>query len=658
MNNEIDSLVTQLNKYREEYYNGSSSISDEEFDFLERRLKTLDPNNDYFDQIGNKNSAGSIEIEHEIPMLSMQKVQTAEDAQKWVDDMESIIGDSIIIEIDPKLDGISGKIVYDSDGKFKYGSTRGDGLIGQIIPFANRVEGVPPTFIPNCELRGEFIIPKKYKSKINGALRNIGNGFMKRKEWSPDVDYMNFVVYDIHFYDKHIDFESRKDKMGFIKKNVPEWYFDRFHCVDIIETKNVKEVYNLYIDKLRENWDYETDGIIMTVKGNQDIYDNIDSKFKISTFHRYNMALKPPADFAQSKIVDIKSYVNRQKVSFVAVIEPVTLMDVRVSRATLDTYKNIKVNNIGIGTTVLVKRTNDVIPKIFKTYNDPKDKIKFINLEKCPCCGSTLVPYYDGDLMCTNEYGCKDIFKSKIEHLVNITGVKNFGPVIIEFLVKTLYKEIESSNNKDHLDFYNLFIRLLPDSCKHYSYENEIDEFYNGGKRPEIFRTALEEFFNSLTELTLMGGFNIPNIGVQTLINHKILTYEDLSKYFKILETKPVLESDFDKSLFNWYKQNKHIDLEKSINLLKDHGYLCNNFVEENSDKITFCISGEVDGFKSKKDFINYICGKNENLKFVDSVTTETNYLVSNESKTSKALKAKKYGIPILTCSDFIKKFE
>lgn len=71
--NEIDSLVERLNKYREDYYNGESSIDDEEFDFLERRLKSLDPNNDYFDQVGNRNSAGVIEIEHEIPMLSMQK---------------------------------------------------------------------------------------------------------------------------------------------------------------------------------------------------------------------------------------------------------------------------------------------------------------------------------------------------------------------------------------------------------------------------------------------------------------------------------------------------------------------------------------------------------------------------------------------------------
>lgn len=649
---EIDNLVKKLNKCREDYYNGSSIIDDEEFDFLERRLKSLDPNNSYFDQIGNKNSAGSIEIEHEIPMLSMQKVQTAEAAMKWMNDMSDILGAvKPIVEIDPKLDGISGKIVYDSDGKFKYGSTRGDGLVGQVIPFANMVEGVVPTFIPNCELRGEFIIPKKYKDKINGALRNIANGFMKRKEWSPEVDYVNFVVYDIHFYDNSKIFESRNDKMKFIKENVPEWYIDRFHMVEIYETSDIQSFYDKYISEYRDKWPYETDGIIMTIKGDQDVYDLIDSRYKISTFHRYNMALKPPANFAESKIKDIVSYTNRQKVSFVAIIDPVTLMDVRVSRATLDTWKNIKQNKIGIGTTVLVKRTNDVIPKIFKTYNDPKDNIKFIDLTHCPCCGTELVPYYDGDLMCPNEFGCKDIFKSKIEHLVNLTNVKNFGPVVIDFLVEEMYKE------KLPLTFWSLFKCICQNPNGSYLYEQKIYDFYNGGKRPEIFRQAVSEFLDSLTELVLMGGFNIPNIGIQTLINNKITTLEKLKKYLEFLEKKPVLESDFDKSLYNWYKAGKCEDLINSVNWLKDWGYNLETISEDDSDKITYCISGEVEGFAHKKDFINYVNSKNPKLKFVDSVTTDTNYLVTSETKTSKALKAQKYGIPILTGSEFLKEF-
>lgn len=129
---EIEELVNKLNECRESYYNkGISLISDEEFDFEEKRLRELDPQNPYFQQIGRKTSTRDIPVEHKIPMLSMQKVQTAEDAEAWIDSVAK--GD---VWVDPKLDGISGKVVFNDEGLFDYASTRGDGMVGALIPFA------------------------------------------------------------------------------------------------------------------------------------------------------------------------------------------------------------------------------------------------------------------------------------------------------------------------------------------------------------------------------------------------------------------------------------------------------------------------------------------------------------------------------------------
>ena len=108
----VQEIVDKLNKLRESYYNDSSDMNDELFDFYERKLKLLDPNNPYFDQVGSKINYDTEEIEHEIPMLSMQKVQKLEDAEKW---FENIGVDNVWI--DPKLDGISGKIVYEKSVK-------------------------------------------------------------------------------------------------------------------------------------------------------------------------------------------------------------------------------------------------------------------------------------------------------------------------------------------------------------------------------------------------------------------------------------------------------------------------------------------------------------------------------------------------------------
>ena len=79
----IEKLVSKLYQYREAYYSGEPLISDELFDFKEQELRELDPNNKYFTTIGNNRASDDGKIEHKIPMLSMQKVKTAQEAAKW-----------------------------------------------------------------------------------------------------------------------------------------------------------------------------------------------------------------------------------------------------------------------------------------------------------------------------------------------------------------------------------------------------------------------------------------------------------------------------------------------------------------------------------------------------------------------------------------------
>ena len=186
------------------------------------------------------------------------------------------------------------------------------------------------------------------------------------------------------------------------------------------------------------------------------------------------------------------------------------------------------------------------------------------------------------------------------------------------------------------------------------------------GKKPQmspeneaIYDYALEHPYDqeNITELKLLGGANIPNIGVQTLINHKILDYDKLVKYFHCSESKVVIDSEFENIIYNWFRSKKNEDIFETINLLKSNGYLQKTDIEDNSNKISYCISGEVPGFKSKGEFIQYLKEKKPELMNVSSVTTDTNYLISSESGTSKVLKAKRYGIPILNSSEFLSRF-
>ena len=641
MEKDIKSLVDKLNEYRTQYYNGSSDIDDEEFDYYERKLKELDPNNEYFEQVGSKINYDTETVIHKYPMLSMQKVQTSSDAMKWI---ESMGGGKFFVE--PKLDGISGKIVYNNRGEFEYASTRGDGLEGAIIKFASDIVTVPKNFIPNSELRGEFVISKKFSNEINGPLRNNCSGILKRKEWSKEILMVSFVIYEVFLYDRPLQFKDREDKLRLIKENLGDQIYEIVWLRSFYGADEINKVYDLYVNKLRDSYEFETDGMIITVDGDQRVYDEINSRYKISTFNRYNMALKPPAEYAESVIKAIHAYVNRRKVSFVAEIEPVQIMGINISRATLDNYYNIEKNHIGIGTNCLIKRTNDVIPKIFDTFNKDEGSIKKYELHNCPCCGTKLIRYYK-DLVCPNEFGCRDVYKSKIMNVISKLEAKNIGESTVDFVTDAIIRK-----HPGKMYLYNFFSELLLKNGT-YDLEKDVEEYFNGGKRPEIFKTAIQAMFENISEIDVLSVMNIPYVAKGELLKKSIRDYKQFVGYIEEIHKKPVVTEVFDSILLNTWYTNTLLrkDIEMTMDLLKPV------FVKSEDpydNAITFCISGEVpQEYGNKKDYANFIGSINLNFKQVKDVTGGINYLVTNERSTSKVLKAMRYNIPIVSFEEF-----
>ena len=656
MVNEVKKLVDELNSYRIKYYNGEDTgITDEEFDFKERRLKELDPNNEYFYQVGAKTQTRDIPVEHEFPMLSMQKVQTAEDMVDWFFDLcekfpNLYFKDNVAsLLYEPKFDGISGAIVYDKDGNYKLATTRGDGFVGALIPFGIKIKGVLPKFSGNCELDGEFIIPKQYAKEFSGPLRNSCSGIIKRKDETDDLKYITFVTYDVRYYDNkdRPKFTDRIDKLNQIKDIALTLNGIEPIMIMPKRTINIPAVYEEYNRELRDKWPYQTDGMVFTIDGGQDNYDLINSRYTITTFNRYNIALKPPAEYGSSEVIDIIPSTNRLKVSFVAKVKPIIINGVTVQRATLDNYQNFKRMKIGIGSTVLMKRTNDVIPKIVESYNEEGKLIKMLDFDKCPCCGEKLIKVYQ-DVACPNEYGCHDLYKSKLEDLITGLNVKNIGPATVSAIVDWF----QLNNYPLTFSTFFSFISVLDNIMPFLIY------YYNSGNSKQAinFLNAKEFIFSDLTELKLMSNFDIPYIGEGLLIKHGITTIDKLLEYKKIIEKKDIIEDSFDIKFLNWFKDERHLkDLLDSCEILKDRFVKIHLLSNEN--RITYCISGEVPGFKNKQELINKLKEVNSNLEFVPSVTSTLDYLISVEVGTSKVLKAKKYKIPILSQSEMIKKF-
>ena len=647
----VKKLVEKLIEWKEAYYSGNPMIPDEQFDFEERKLKKMDPNNEYFRMIGFKVGTRDVKVEHIVPMLSMQKVQTVEDADKWIKEIENIPGLVFPtlkygVWIDPKIDGISGKIVYDQNGDFKYASTRGNGKIGSIIQFGDKIKEVPKKFIPNSELRGEFFISKRNRKYFDGPLRNCCAGLLKRKEFSDESEYIEFIIYDVHTYSKsnEIVFADRQDKLNKIKAILESNDITNYRIVPVEKTDNIEEIYKRYNEKLRDKWDYETDGIIMTVDGGQDNYNLINSKYTINTFNRFNMALKPPAECGESQIIGIDAFTNRQKISFVGRIKPIYLNGVLVKAATLNNYTDMQEKHIGIGTNVLIKRSNDVIPKIIEAYNDEGTDIKYISITHCPVCKKPVARFYR-DIICTNEYGCSGIYESKLNYTIDKLEIKNIGPAIIHKFV-----EIMKSENKEFT--YSNFFGIMMDLNSAHDY------FYkctNSEKITENILNSIEDFKKrGITELQIMSYFNIPTISEKMLIAHNKFTATDLIDYCAKISKNNVIRSSFDSFLIEWTKDGHHItDLLNTIKVLKP-------FIKSidlgSPDDVYYCISGDVGEFKNKKELIDTISGINPHYKYVDSVKIGLAFLISEEEGTSKVLKAKKYKIPIYSAKELINK--
>ena len=273
-------LVNQLRYYRKCYYDGNPVVSDDIFDQMEKELEKIDPTNTYFNEIGYLDrGVGEIrKIKHVIPMKSMAKVKNPDDAVKWFHNTMSLVENpSNILYYEAKIDGNAGSLVYNENGNLKYVLSRGDGNEGLEISQGFNFKNIPHKFIPNGEIRGEFYISKKDSDKVNGPLRNMCSGILKRKEETPEMDLIQFVMYDFYDHKKEVKFKNRKDKIDQLRTLLPKGS----NVIDIMTGTNIHLMYNRYINELRDKWDYETDGIILTVEGDQSVYDTVNSGYNV-----------------------------------------------------------------------------------------------------------------------------------------------------------------------------------------------------------------------------------------------------------------------------------------------------------------------------------------------------------------------------------------
>jgi DNA ligase (NAD+) len=355
---------------------------------------------------------------HLLPMGSLEKVTTDEALQKWEDDMRKRLAtdEPIAFVVEPKIDGSAINLTYEN-GRFTRGLTRGDGVQGEdvtpnlrtikAIPLQMRGNDAPPTL----EVRGEVYMPLDGFRAANEALaadekatwpnpRNAAAGSLRQKDSTITAARpLSIWVYGTGFREG-LDLATHWETLQWLReRGFPTNPFAQ-------RLESIAEVADLVRDweLRRSTLDYEIDGIVVKV----DAYDQQERLGSLHERPRWARAFKWAPLTATTRLNEIRIRVGRTgNLNPWAVLEPVEVGGVTISRATLHNEEDINRKDIREGDDVIVQRAGDVIPQVVGPAGKHRRGTKPFRMPThCPLCGTAIVKP-EGEVMhrCPNR-GC------------------------------------------------------------------------------------------------------------------------------------------------------------------------------------------------------------------------------------------------------------
>lgn len=622
----VDQIVDTLIEASEAYYKGEPIMSDADFDEMEERLRLLDPNNEYFNRVGYRSIESGKKIPLSKPMLSISKLKNYNEVKSWYRANKISEDTDLIGEL--KVDGVSGSLVY-KKGKLIYGTTRGNGEIGELIDFVGKVpiKSIPDKIPFNgiCEVRGEFYIPVEFgKTELKDTpLRNLCAGTLTKG--GENIKYLRFVAYQIVIVEGIL--EPLSTEISVIEW-LRSWKFKTIPFVRIKSLASIKSFYEDYVNRLRDNFDYETDGVVIIVNDKQ-LQQRINDYRIVRKHNFYNFCLKPPSKRAKSTLLDIEINVSRTgRLVPVAIYTPVIIDNVEFERATMDNYDRLK--SFGtpyVGNTVTIMRANDVIPKLMEMEHDG-DKTKPIKvpMKHCPSCGSKIK--LNGKHMICDNINCPGRAISTIYNWVVKRNMKNIGERFLELA----YKE---GIIKSILDLYdpNLEKKL-----------EKLERFVPGGGRIKNIISAIEKSKKNVTDIDILTAIGIPGIGRAVLEKYDLTNINTLPKDLTNKENSHLAVYRY---ISDWLTQpNNYAMLVKLKKILNSES------TKVDTSAGSVCITGTFD--LKRKDLEKLL--KEKGYKVTNQVTKNTDYLiVGEEPGGSKMNNAEKYKTKIINLEDLIK---
>ena len=421
---QLEQLVEHHNALYWEY--AAPELSDVDFDTLTRALQRRKPTSTALAHLGARplGEAGR-SITHQEPMLSLDKCYERVELEAWASELTC---DIVVL---PKIDGLACSLRYDTAGKLAIAATRGDGEVGEdITPNARGVRGIPARIDASIaggaiEIRGEVFMPLAVFDKHKGERanpRNLAAGALRQKDPNNTRKMeLSFLAYDV----KRDDLPRQRDKLALVTRL-------GFHAIDaaLVPREQAMSAVEALAAK-RAQLPFETDGVVVMA-------DDVKEQKRLgATAHhpRWAIAWKFQGEEGTSVLRGIEWSVARTgTITPIALVDPVQLSGVTVTRATLHHRGQVVKLGLTIGATLAMVRRGGVIPHVERVLAPGGAPVVFPSA--CPACGAAVLE--DGDfLLCSQPATCLAARVGRILHFLEAADVQGMGEVIVEEAVET-----------------------------------------------------------------------------------------------------------------------------------------------------------------------------------------------------------------------------